>query len=364
MSHELRTPLNSLLILSKLLADNPRGQPDRRSRSSSRETIHSSGSDLLVADQRHPRPVEDRVGHGRRSRSATCRFAELRDYVERTFRQVAADKGLDVHDRVRRRACRSRSAPTRSGCSRCCKNLLVERVQVHRARAASRCTVDARSVGLERRTTRCCSRRRDGARVRGHRHRHRHPGGQAADHLRGVPAGRRHDEPQVRRHGPRPVDQPRDRAPARRRDAGRSAARAKGPRSRSTCRSHPAPPETQVATPSLQPPARYLNTRRRAPARARPVRPTITTIAMHSATIAFVLIVEDDVTFASILLDIAREAGLQGRGLRRPARQPRDGAQAAARRDHARPRVVRHRRLGAARPAASTIRRRVVCRST
>ena len=42
--------------------------------------------------------------------------------------------------------------------------------------------------------------------------------GQAADHLRGVPAGRRHDQPQVRRHRPRPVDQPRDRAAARRRD--------------------------------------------------------------------------------------------------------------------------------------------------
>ena len=30
MSHELRTPLNSSLILAKLLADNPDGQPDRR----------------------------------------------------------------------------------------------------------------------------------------------------------------------------------------------------------------------------------------------------------------------------------------------------------------------------------------------
>ena len=35
MSHELRTPLNSLLLLARLLADNPEQQPDARSRSSS-----------------------------------------------------------------------------------------------------------------------------------------------------------------------------------------------------------------------------------------------------------------------------------------------------------------------------------------
>ena len=38
---------------------------------------------------------------------------------------------------------------------------------------------------------------------------------EAAGHLRGVPAGRRHHEPAVRRHRPRPEHQPGDRAPAR-----------------------------------------------------------------------------------------------------------------------------------------------------
>ena len=57
-----------------------------------------------------------------------------------------------------------------------------------------------------------------GHRVPGHGHRHRHPGRQAPHHLRGVSAGRRHDEPEVRRHRPRAVDQPRNRAAARRRD--------------------------------------------------------------------------------------------------------------------------------------------------
>ena len=57
-----------------------------------------------------------------------------------------------------------------------------------------------------------------GARLLRVRHRHRHPAGQAADHLRGVPAGRRLDQPQVRRHRPGPGDQPRAVAAAGRRD--------------------------------------------------------------------------------------------------------------------------------------------------
>ena len=55
-------------------------------------------------------------------------------------------------------------------------------------------------------------------RVLGERHRHRHPAREAAHHLRGVPAGGRRHRAQVRRHRPRPRDQPRAGAPARRRD--------------------------------------------------------------------------------------------------------------------------------------------------
>ena len=44
--------------------------------------------------------------------------------------------------------------------------------------------------------------------------------------LRGVPAGRRHHQPQVRRHRAGPVHQPGDRPPARRRDRGGEPGRA------------------------------------------------------------------------------------------------------------------------------------------
>ena len=57
-------------------------------------------------------------------------------------------------------------------------------------------------------------------RVRRHRHRHRHPAGQAGSDLRGVHAGRRVDQPAIRRHRARSVD-----LDATRADDGRGADR-------------------------------------------------------------------------------------------------------------------------------------------
>jgi CheY-like chemotaxis protein/two-component sensor histidine kinase len=94
MSHELRTPLNSLLILARLLADNVGGNLTPKQVEFAR-TIHSSGAELLslINDILDLAKIE--------SGTVTLTiapepFTDLRDYVERTFRQVASDKALDL----------------------------------------------------------------------------------------------------------------------------------------------------------------------------------------------------------------------------------------------------------------------------
>ncbi len=92
MSHELRTPLNSMLILGKLLADNPAGNLSARQVEYAR-TILAAGTDLLslINDILDLAKVES--GTMTLTMSGE-RFAELQEYFESSFRQVAADKGL------------------------------------------------------------------------------------------------------------------------------------------------------------------------------------------------------------------------------------------------------------------------------
>jgi signal transduction histidine kinase/HAMP domain-containing protein len=93
MSHELRTPLNSLLILARLLADNVAGNLSAKQVEFAR-TIHSSGAELLslINDILDLAKIESGTVT---LNIASERFADLRDYAERTFRQTAADKGLE-----------------------------------------------------------------------------------------------------------------------------------------------------------------------------------------------------------------------------------------------------------------------------
>jgi signal transduction histidine kinase/DNA-binding response OmpR family regulator len=93
MSHELRTPLNSLLILSEQLSRNPEGNLTAK-QTEFAKTIHSSGNDLLML-------INDILDLSKIESGTVVldmgelRFTDMHSYVERTFRHVAESKGLD-----------------------------------------------------------------------------------------------------------------------------------------------------------------------------------------------------------------------------------------------------------------------------
>ncbi|MEH2466907.1 HAMP domain-containing protein [Nostoc sp.] len=92
MSHELRTPLNSLLILAKLLADNIDHNLTNKQVEYS-QTIYLAGTDLLTL-------INDildlaKIESGTMSIDITqIPLAELGEQIERTFREIAQSKRL------------------------------------------------------------------------------------------------------------------------------------------------------------------------------------------------------------------------------------------------------------------------------
>jgi signal transduction histidine kinase/CheY-like chemotaxis protein len=98
MSHELRTPLNSLLILAQLLADNPERNLDARQVEFAR-TIHRSGSELLAL-------INDILDLSKIESGtlgvdiAETSLADLRGELERGFRAVAEARRLEFEIRV------------------------------------------------------------------------------------------------------------------------------------------------------------------------------------------------------------------------------------------------------------------------
>jgi HAMP domain-containing protein/CheY-like chemotaxis protein/signal transduction histidine kinase len=94
MSHELRTPLNNLLILATMLSENSEKNLSARQVRFA-ETIHSSGTDLLAL-------INDildlsKIESGKMDvEIGGIRFNEMQDYCLRTFRHVADGKGLEL----------------------------------------------------------------------------------------------------------------------------------------------------------------------------------------------------------------------------------------------------------------------------
>src|SRR4029453_9241000 len=93
MSPELRPPLNSLLLLARLLADNPERNLTEKQIEFAR-TIHSAGSDLLSL-------IDDildlsKIEAGRMDvEPDQVDFDGVRSYVEQAFTPQTDDKGLD-----------------------------------------------------------------------------------------------------------------------------------------------------------------------------------------------------------------------------------------------------------------------------
>jgi signal transduction histidine kinase/CheY-like chemotaxis protein len=93
MSHELRTPLNNLLILARMLSENTDKNLTSRQVKFA-ETIHTSGTDLLalISDILDLSKIES----GKMDvEIGGVRFVELQDYCSKTFRHVADGKGLE-----------------------------------------------------------------------------------------------------------------------------------------------------------------------------------------------------------------------------------------------------------------------------
>jgi signal transduction histidine kinase/CheY-like chemotaxis protein len=98
MSHELRTPLNSLLLLSRLLAEDPEHNLTDKQREFA-SNIHNSGSDLLVL-------IDDildlsKIEAGRVDVEArSVDLSEIRAYVLSVFGPQAEDKSLELEVEV------------------------------------------------------------------------------------------------------------------------------------------------------------------------------------------------------------------------------------------------------------------------
>ncbi len=212
MSHELRTPLNSILILGQQLGDNPEGNLTGRQVEFAR-TIHAAGTDLLnlISDILDLSKIES----GTVSVEAEeISFSTLIETVTRPFRHEAESHNLFFDAQVDP-ALRTIVTDSKR-LQQVLKNLLSNAFKFteHGGVRLGISTVIGGWAGGHPVLTE----RTDGGGVRSDGYGHRHPPGEAAHHLRGVPAGRCQHQPQIRRHRSGPRDLARALQLARRRN--------------------------------------------------------------------------------------------------------------------------------------------------
>ncbi len=339
MSHELRTPLNSLLILSDQLSRNVDSNLIAQA-GRVRQDHPLVGQRSARAHQRHPRSVEDRVRHGRRRRGRRLlpgphglRRAHL---PPRRRRQAAR---LRARARAQRPA--RRSTPTPSASSRC-------------SRTSSPTPSSSPSAGRCRST--CRSPTRAGARTHGSLSR---AGSVIALAVRDTGIGIQPDKQQIIFEAFQQAD-----GSTSRKYGGtglglaisREIARMLGGEIRLVSVPGAGSTFTLYLPQTYSPPrtVRRKDSQGGATVAEAPV-PSPTPVADDAGVIEHddlvVLIVENDLGFASLLLDVAREQGFKGLVVsqRRSGAGPRPGA--AGDGHHARPQPPRHRRVARARPA-------------
>ena len=305
MSHELRTPLNSILILGQQLADNPGGNLSPKQVEFARN-IHSAGSDLLTL-------INDILDLSKiESGTVTVEveevpFAALRESLERNFRHVAESKNLafliDFDPGLPRHFT---TDPKRL--QQILKNLLSN---AFKFTGHGQVTVHGRVVdpGLEPGPPRARA-RRQGAHAGRPRYGYRHRAGEAEDHLRGLPTGRRRHGPQVRRHRPGAGHQPR---------TGDAAGRRNPPGQRPRPGQHlHAVSAVELHRPGLcRHRARQQRSSPAPAARVLPVLPVAREESIPDDREAItkedtsLLIVEDDPHYARVLLGLARDKGFK-----------------------------------------------------
>jgi CheY-like chemotaxis protein len=303
MSHELRTPLNSLLILSKLLSENPDGNLTDKQREFAK-TINAAGNDLLAL-------INDildlsKIESGTVSLEAgDVGFRDLADNLERTFRQIADERGLSFTLRLDPRLPRSVRTDGKR-LQQVLRNLLSNAFKFTEQGGVT--------LQIGSAEGRPCGPGASGSPCRS-------PIRASASRRRSSASSSR---PSSRRTAP-PAGNTAARASACR-SAGRSPVCSAA---RSWCRARrgaarPSPCSCRRAPPPLAPaargragdgdggPASGRNGRPRSPA---PAPMALSAFGRPHAIVAgdhIVLIVEDDAMFASILLELAREQGFKG----------------------------------------------------